>query len=234
MTSDTLTAEQVAEFLAANPDFFNRHAEVFHTLQVAHPENSKTISLAQRQLMALRSRVTELEDYIRQISFYALENQELGETLTDWCVAMLAEKDTQCLPEVTRDYLEQAFPELKVAIRLWGDVDSQEFRCDDADLQGQIGQMQRVYTGSSVHENIAAWFEAPPASVAILPLRKAEGCFGALVFAAEDSGHFSEDMSHTFLVMVSALCSAALSRMAKAPVEAEEPAETEKLAEPEE
>ena len=49
-TPNSLSAVEVAQFLKANPDFFDAHADVFSKLMVPHPHQSRAISLGERQI----------------------------------------------------------------------------------------------------------------------------------------------------------------------------------------
>ncbi|WP_028357222.1 DUF484 family protein [Brackiella oedipodis] len=213
MTSEALTAQQVAQFLQQNPDFFAQHAELFSELELANPKSGKSLSLPQRQFQNLRDKVVSLEQHIRELSIYAFQSHDIGQSVTAWCVALLAENDARKLPRLSTEYLQQAFPELKVALRLWGEVDAPEVQCDDKEFQEQVASMTRAFTGSPCPPKVAEWFEQTPASVAILPLYNQQVCFGVLAFASDNPEHFSEDMEQDFLIMISALASAALSRL---------------------
>ena len=57
-----MNAEDVAHYLRAHPDFLNEHHELFTQLTVPHPQHGgQAISLAERQLHALRDKIRQLE-----------------------------------------------------------------------------------------------------------------------------------------------------------------------------
>src|SRR3546814_69835 len=58
---DSLSAEHIAQFLQDNPSFFQDHADVFANLRVPHPNETRAISLGERQIMTLRARAKDLE-----------------------------------------------------------------------------------------------------------------------------------------------------------------------------
>ena len=56
MNATSLSAEDVAQFLTENREFFQDHADLFSNLHVPHPHESRAISLGERQIMILRAR----------------------------------------------------------------------------------------------------------------------------------------------------------------------------------
>src|SRR5690606_20869138 len=61
MDTPSLSAADVAQFLKANPDFFDAHADIFANLMVPHPHQSRAISLGERQILLLRDRGKKTE-----------------------------------------------------------------------------------------------------------------------------------------------------------------------------
>ena len=56
-----MNAEDVARYLRDNPDFLSDHGELFTRLTVPHPQHGgQAISLAERQLHALRDKIGQL------------------------------------------------------------------------------------------------------------------------------------------------------------------------------
>lgn len=215
MTAKTaLTAQEVAEFLQQNPGFFKEHADVFQSLEIEDNNGGGTMSLAQRQVTDLRNKLKKQDFHLKELSLYAMENQNISHSLMQWCVYMLAEDEGAELPQLCVDSLEHCFEGLKVALKLWPCPESvaSHFGGVSAELKEQVQQMEQPYCGTSYPEEINSWFETKPASVAILPLDDENTCIGTLVFASADPEHFQEGMGLSFLLIISALAGAALGR----------------------
>ena len=215
MTAKTpLTAQEVADFLQQNPNFFKEHADVFLSMKVEDDDGSGTLSLAQRQMLDLRNKLKQQDFHLKELSLYAMENQQISQSLMQWCVYMLAENDAQKLPTLCVDSLEHCFEGLEVAIKLWPcPVDVPErFIGIDAETKDYVAQLEQPYCGRNYPEAINAWFAIEPGSVAILPLDDEKKEIGVLVFASEDPEHFQEGMGVNFLLIISALAGAALGR----------------------
>ena len=53
----TLQAQDIAQYLADHPDFFDQNPELLAGMQLPHPHNGQAISLVERQSLMLRERV---------------------------------------------------------------------------------------------------------------------------------------------------------------------------------
>lgn len=214
---NSLTAQNVAKFLQENPDFFARHAELFSTLEVPHPHQTHAISLGERQILILRERVREFEfrlaDLVRNASF----NDATARNLNDWCARMLAEQSPIRLTGEVALGLAEQFNLQEVALRVWGlDLPPEGVGAPvDESVHAYANELRTPYCGTDTEQAPAAWLNAKPASLAIIPLRSARGesAFGLLVLGSDDAERFSPDMGTDFLETVGRLASAALSRL---------------------
>lgn len=215
MTDKTaLTAQEVADFLQQNPGFFKDHADVFLSMEIEDGASGGTLSLAQRQVLDLRNKLKKQDFHLKELSLYAMENQHISQSLMQWCVYMLAEDEASFLPQLCVDSLEHCFEGLKVAIKLWPcpEYVPPHFGGASQEVKDYVQQLEQPYCGKNYPECINSWFDSEPGSVAILPLDDESTDIGVLVFASEDPEHFQEDMGISFLLIISALAGAALSR----------------------
>lgn len=216
MTANTsLTAQEVADFLKQNPSFFKDHADVFQSLEIEDDESGGTLSLAQRQVVDLRNKLSQQDFKLKELSVYALENQQISQSILQWCVYMLAEEEASALPQLCVESLAHCFEGLDVALKLWPcpEYIPARFGGVSNELKEQVAAMSQPYCGLNYPEEVATWFAEKPESVAILPLHdEHDDLIGALVFASSDPQHFQEGMGRSFLLLISALAGAALSR----------------------
>jgi len=73
-----LDEEQVAEFLSAHPDYFERHAHLLAYLQLPHRRGA-AVSLVERQVLVLRERNESLEQKLHEL----LENGRANDVTLD-------------------------------------------------------------------------------------------------------------------------------------------------------
>ncbi|MFC3337443.1 DUF484 family protein [Paracandidimonas soli] len=219
-----LTADDVALFLTQNPEFFQQHADVFANLRVPHPNETRAISLGERQIMTLRSRAKELEWRLAGLVHNAKGNEKINHTLTAWCARMLAETDATRLPQQIVDSLRQLFELPDVALRVWdtASLPDDTWTADITDsTRTYAASLSSPYCGPLKDHEAAGWLSAAPASLAIIPLSTAgQPPFGLLVLGSDDAERFTSDMGTAFLVTIGELSSAALSRLGFSPAAA--------------
>jgi uncharacterized protein YigA (DUF484 family) len=215
--SDTMTAQHVAKFLQENPDFFVEHADLFSTLEVPHPHQSRAISLGERQIMTLRDRLRDFEFRLADLVRNAAFNESTSVKLNQWCAKMLSENSTIRLPGEVALGLAEHFNLQEVAMRVWGlelPAEGVGAPVDEA-IHTYASALSHPYVGTDTALAPANWLSAKPASLAILALRASaqEPAFGLLVLGSDDAQRFSPEMGTAFLETVSLLASAALCRL---------------------
>src|SRR6476469_339663 len=76
-----MDSNDVAEYLKQHPQFFDDHADVFAAMSVPHPHAGHAIPIAERQIISLRERVSQLELQMRELIRLGGENDTIGEKL---------------------------------------------------------------------------------------------------------------------------------------------------------
>ena len=216
--STSLSAQDVAQFLQANPEFFQQNAELFANLRVPHPHETRAISLGERQILTLRARAKDLEWKLSGLIHNAAGNEKISKTLRAWCCRMLAEDDATQLPGHIVRSLGDLFDLQTLALRVWelpGLSDS-EFSQDVTDSIRQYArELDKPYCGAFKNQEAASWLSSPAASLAIVALRAPDTRepFGLLVLGSEDVERFTSDMATDFLETISELAGASLCRL---------------------
>lgn len=222
MSATSLSAEDVAQFLTENREFFQDHADLFSNLHVPHPHETRAISLGERQIMILRARTRDLEWRLSGLVNNASGNEKISKTLNAWCCRMLAETDAAQIPGHIVRSLGDLFDLPTIALRLWdlpGLVDSEFTQDVNESIKQYAQQLATPYCGPLKDQEAAAWLATPPASLAIVALRpnNADVPFGLLILGSDDLDRFTSDMGTAFLETIRELSSASLSRLKKAP-----------------
>jgi len=219
MPDTSLDALTVASFLQANPDFFDRHADVFANMKVPHPQSTGAISLGERQILSLRQRNRELEWRLGELVHNAGSNERIGTRLSQWCCGLLAQTDVQRLPGEIALGLAQHFDLSEVSLRLWGLDGLHESTYGQPvsqDVRTFADSLNTPYCGDDTGFEAASWLHAKPASLALLALRLApdQPSVGLLVLGSDDPERFAPDMGTDFLQTLAQLASACLHRLA--------------------
>jgi uncharacterized protein YigA (DUF484 family) len=79
-----LSEHDLAAYLAANPEFFERHAELLTTLQLLSPHGNRAVSLQERQMEMLRDKMRTLEHRLAAMMRNAVDNEALAGKLLLW------------------------------------------------------------------------------------------------------------------------------------------------------
>jgi uncharacterized protein YigA (DUF484 family) len=208
-----ITEQDIAHYLAANPAFFERHAEVLAAIQFPHPSGQRTVSLQERQAQMLRERIKGLERRIIEMIRNGQENIGHFEKLQAWTLQQMKGSDPQALHE----QLREAFHIPASAIRLF-DVEGEAdwARPVGARLREAAAAMTEPYCGVNDGSEATHWVDIAVASMALVPLRRADGAvFGLLLLASGDATRYSADKGLEFLLRVAEVASAALVGFSK-------------------
>lgn len=218
----SVNEESVVDFLRDAPDFFIRYPGLLAGLKLPDPATGKALSLHERQLQVLREKLKAMESRIVDMGRAATENQAIIQKLQAWQRTLLKEKNPSAIPAIIEEELARLFAIPLVCLRLWptGNAaihDSYVLQADAASRE-KIDQLKVPYCGPSAGVGLEVWLQGRPshaASVALIPIRIgfAPTALGLLVLGSPDPGRFSPDDGVDFLVNISEIASASLSRL---------------------
>jgi uncharacterized protein YigA (DUF484 family) len=216
-----ITETDIADFLANNPGFFERHAELLASIQLTSPHGQRAVSLQERQMEMLRDRIKGLELKIVEMIRHGQENVAIADRLHRWTRTILLTAEAGDLPQAMVDELKRQFMIPQAAIRLWGADATHAQRAFAAEVSDDVrsfaGSLTLPYCGVNAGFEAAGWLDDPGTvmSVALLPLRHGStgGSFGLLVLGSPDPTRYSADMGTEFLMRIAEIASAALSRL---------------------
>ena len=199
--------EEVAQYLQNNPQFFEEHVETLTQILLPHPHGGRTISLSERQLLALREKNKELEKKLREIISFAQDNDALQHKVHEFVIALFAARDLVTLQEMIPHLLRDIFAIPHAVLRLWQVAPPSAEILAFADAQAQP-----VCLHHAAHDT-AAWFGERATklhSYAYLPLHAGSATAGLLVLASEDKQRFYPEMGTVFLKRIAEAAASAL------------------------
>lgn len=202
-----MRAEDVAQYLQDNPQFFDGHLELLTQISLPHPHGGRTISLSERQLVALREKNKLLEKSLREMVTLAKENEALQHKLHEFVVSLFAGRDLSTLKEMIPHLLRDIFAVPHTVLRLW-----QATPPSAEVLAFAESQTQPVCLHHPAHDT-ASWFGEAAVqlhSFAYLPLHAGSETIGLLVLASEDRQRFYPEMGTVFLQRIADAVSSAL------------------------
>ena len=88
--ADEVLEQEIAEYLATQPDFFLRHPELLEALQIPH-ETGTAVSLIEHQVKALQKQSAQYRTQLAELIEVARENERLNQRLHQLTLNLLLE-----------------------------------------------------------------------------------------------------------------------------------------------
>ena len=222
--TNPITEDDIANYLANTPDFFERHAELLASVHLSSPHSKRAVSLQERQAEMLRDKIKLLEHRLMDMIRHGNENALLSDRLLRWAGSLFMTTDTAALPAQIAGQIKEQFSVPQVGIKVWGVAGPfahavfAQGVSEDAKLFAS--SLTEPFCGVNTGFEAVTWLEDPvaAASIALLPLRSAPAgsiapAFGLLVLSSPDAQRFNSGMGTDFLQHVAEIASAALCRL---------------------
>ena len=219
-----ITEDDIANYLANSPDFFERHAELLASVQLTSPHGNRAVSLQERQAEMLREKIKALEHRIMDMVRHGNENMVISDRIHRWARSMLLVQSGRALPATLVAELQNQFMVPQVALKVW-DVDARYAeepfaQAASEDAKSFASSLTQPYCGVNSGFEAVTWLADPATamSVALVPLRAGPitmpgPAFGMLVLASPDPQRFQSGLATDFLERIAELASAALARL---------------------
>ena len=216
-----ITEEDIANYLANTPGFFERHAELLSAVQLTSPHGARAVSLQERQMEMLRDKLKGMEQKVMEMIRHGQENVAIADKLHRVTRAVLLTPAAGDLPAVLVHELSHQFLIPQAGIRVWGAASEHAglpfARPVTDDAKSFAGSLTLPYCGINSGFEAASWLDDPGAvaSLAMIPLRHgtSTGAFGLLVLGSPDPTRYAADMGTEFLMRIGEIASASLSRL---------------------
>ena len=209
-----MNADDVARYLREHPDFLNQHHELFTQLTVPHPQHGgQAISLAERQLHALRDKIRQLEVKLSELIRFGAENDDISTKVHRLSVMLLAAGSAVSVRQALVSSLQDDFAVPHVSLRLWGSVAEADADEVSAAARRHVEALRHPYCGPPESIEATGWFgEAAPhvRSLALMPLRASGVCFGLLALGSAEPERFYPELGTLYLSRIADLAAAAL------------------------
>ncbi len=216
-----ITEADIANYLAASPGFFERHAELLGSIQLTSPHGQRAVSLQERQMEMLRDKIKGLERQIIEMVRHGQDNVAIADKLHRWTRALMLTANAADLPDVLVRELKHQFMIPQGAVRVWGGADAfaaLPFAVGVGDEARSFAtSLAAPYCGANAGFEAVQWLDDPGhvQSMALIALRhdSQPAAFGLLVLASPDPTRYTADMGTDFLARIGEVASAALTRL---------------------
>jgi len=209
---------EIADYLRTNPQFFEQHASLLADLHLPSPHGDGAISLAERQQLAQRDKITALEERYAELVLNAQENEKISNKLHKFFLHLQKAKNFDALEQLISHNLAEDFNITDTALRIWANPTNQNdgnnlvFSGVPESVQHWISDIHPVYCGHPpTNIDMDGWFMIPAKSIAILPLKN-QSVYGYLGLASDQENRFFFGMGTDFLQKLGEHISAALFR----------------------
>lgn len=223
--SDQAAEANIADYLQRNPDFFERHATLLTKLKLPHSRGTATVSLVERQVLALREKSEGLETRLRELIEVARGNDVLAAKIHRLACRLVRARNATMLVDSMETSLREDFGASEWLLLLaparptgLSTIDSRHLRVIDSTAPelkmfetlfesarprcGQIRDSQRDFLFGAGTIEIG--------SAALVPLGREVG-FGLLAIGSPDAQRFHPTMSTDFLARIGDLVSEAVA-----------------------
>lgn len=227
-----ITEGEIANYLANTPAFFERHADLMASIQLASPHGGRAVSLQQRQMEMLRDKIRSLEQQQMEMVRNSRDNAAIADRLHRFTRALMLGASPAALPGVLLDALKAEFAIPQAVMRLW-DIDEVFAGLPftqgvSDDVRSFAASLVLPYCGLNVGFEATAWFDdgAGVTSLALIPLRVASAAgatapsatapsatIGLLVLGSPDPARFNAELATDFLARLGEVASAGLTRL---------------------
>lgn len=216
----------VASYLAATPEFFDRHAQLLAKIRLPDARSgTSTVSLLERQVEVLRERNRELERKVKDFVEVARENDVLGTRVLAMARRLIAAKDHASAVAAIESALREEFgagqsvlvltsgraPQGLAESRFLRIVPAEAPELRSFDTLFNAGKPRCGQLRDSQREFLFGGDAGEIGSVALVPLGGKAG-LGLLACGSHDSQRFNPTMSTEFLAHIGDLIAAALAR----------------------
>jgi len=141
-----LTADEVAEWLSDNPDFFQEQTALVEGLELDH-QTKGAVSLIEHQVSVLRRKNDALRSKLAELIELANDNERLSTQLHKLSLTLLEADTLYSVLSVAREQLNSVFNAEAVSIRLFktGNKDKAAYYINARDISKQFSSAYRTH-----------------------------------------------------------------------------------------
>ena len=222
-TSDNeLGADQIADYLRKNPEFFIEQEGLLADLSLPH-ESGNAISLLERQVTILRDRGIEARQKLNNLLENARNNDQLFDTTRNLVMALLRANNLTEIVAVAQENLSNHTnidacqiilieqPQLDVSNAVKTDSEK-NLKTDFAD----VFRLKRTHCGTLTQDQIDYLFADSGKSIrstALCPVVNNSEVFALLAFGNQEENFFNINLDTLFLDFIGQVVGAVFYRM---------------------
>jgi uncharacterized protein len=209
VASETLSDEQVYNYLLSHSDFLKRHPDLLDHLHIGHASGS-AVSLVERQVSLLRERNIDMRKRLGALTHNARDNDRLYDLTRKLLLRLLDAKSLSELNAVFCNVLQQDFGVEQVSLILFRaetPAGAGLLRwCRDADAQAAIGGLlkhRQPVCGALREQEFQFLFPQGRGhgSAVVVPLPD-NRCAGLIAIGSHDPQRYTAEMGTLFVAHI--------------------------------
>ena len=218
--------QSIIEYLKTHPDFFKRNLQVLADMDVPSSSSEQVVSLAERQVSALRDDNRALAARFEEIVDRAKENEALEDRVHSVAIRLVAATSFEEVFGLAPTLIRKQFGIPYVTIRLgakpayastWGEEEDDELEHSLQTILERVAHRRSVCDDRLPRATLGFLFGENSASVdscALVPIvDRDEHVLGILGLGAGDHQRFQPNMGTIFLDRIGALLGATFDRL---------------------
>jgi len=216
--------EKVAQYLQANPEFFQYHENLLENLRVPHSNTGIAISLIEKQVSLLRNQKNELDKQLQSLIQAARNNEQIINRMQRFTLDIIHAHSIDDIIMLCQEEMQNNFNADYVGIKLIGDPtkykDNSAFVAnDDVLLQSfqPLFKNRKPLCGRITKKQCQLMFPNhidDIHSAVLAPLQNAEN-IGIIALGSDDEFRFQTSMGTLFISHLAEIITAALSKHLK-------------------
>lgn len=191
-TEEQITADQVASYLLANPNFFAQNSNLVEKLNIPHAQKG-SVSLVELQSEQLRKKVRTLNHKLSQLISVAKRNEEIYRIYADLNIRILKCTSMEDLTFILEEVIQENLKLASVTLMPFKGAHALPEIQRRLFIEKRFKRDKHFFGRLSEHERKLLFVEQDVKSVALLLLGDL-GELGILAIGSTDGSHFNPDM----------------------------------------
>lgn len=206
-----LDAEQVANYLLENPEFFSRYPQLLEKINIPHAHKG-SVSLVELQSEQLRKKVRSLTHKLNQLIAIAKQNEAIYRVYADLNLRILKCTNFADLIFILEEVIQENLKLASVTLRPFKGAYALPEIQQRLFIEKRFKQSQFFFGRLSDHERKLLFADQDANSVALLLLGE-QSELGILAIGSKDPGHFNPDMDTLLITQLQQFLGILLPKM---------------------
>lgn len=209
---DQISAEEVKDYLLANPEFFAQYPGLAERIDIPHHQKG-SVSLVELQSEQLRKKSRQLSHKLSQLIAIAKQNEKIYRIYADLNLQLLKCRYFSEVQDTLEDCMKQKLKMSAVSLKSFGGANALPEIQRKLFIEKRFKQDCFFFGRLSQHEKHLLFGDEPAESVALILLGD-KGELGILAIASRDPSHFNPDMDTLLITQLQQFLNVSLPNLA--------------------